>query len=59
MSLINAFLTQHLLGALEEAFIAYEPQLQELVMKETQELISHLVSWVESKREHKNKSNIN
>jgi len=49
MSLLSLFVGKHLVPALESAFIAHEPEAQQLFLSETTELANHLVTWINSK----------
>ncbi len=49
MSLLLSFLSSHLLPALEAAFVAHEPEMQEALVNEVAILVEHVGTWVESK----------
>jgi hypothetical protein len=49
MSLLSSFVLSHLIPALESAFIAHEPEMQDLLLSETQAFVVKLSNWVESK----------
>ncbi len=49
MSLLVSFLGSHLLPALEAAFVAHEPEMQEALVNEVATMVEHLGGWVESK----------
>jgi len=49
MSLISKFITDHLVTALENNFIAHEPELQEKFVEEVRALSKLVEDWVISK----------
>lgn len=49
MSLLSSFLASHLIPALESAFIAHEPDMQDVLLGEVKALSAQVAAWIESK----------
>lgn len=49
MSLISSFLINHLVPALEKAFIAHEPEAQAAFLDEVKVIADQVAAWIESK----------
>lgn len=49
MSLLSTYVTGHLLHALEQEFIAHEPDLQAKLLEEVKVFTDQLSHWVNSK----------
>lgn len=49
MSLMKSLILSHVLPALEDSFVKHAPEMQELLLKEAQEVIDLLSSWLDSK----------
>ena len=49
MNLLLSMLADHLLPALEAAFVAHEPEMQEALLKELGDLSSKVMNWIDSK----------
>lgn len=49
MSLLSSFLASHLIPALEQAFIAHEPDMQAALLGEVQALSEQVAKWLDSK----------
>lgn len=49
MSLLSSFLASQLIPALEQAFIAHEPDMQDMLLNEVKALTEKVVEWVNAK----------
>lgn len=49
MSLLSKFVLDHLIPALEEAFLEHEPAMQDLLLREVEEFSSRIGEWVREK----------
>jgi len=54
MSLISSLIISNLIKAVEEEFLKHEPEMQDKIIEEMQNLISEAMSWVRGKLEGKN-----
>ena len=58
MSLLSSFLSHHLIPALEAAFVANAPEIQDALIHEMKQFASEIQDWIASKSEgDKNASN--
>lgn len=49
MSLLSSFIAGHLVNALEAAFVAHEPEMQEALLDEIKEFSDEVVKWLDAK----------
>lgn len=49
MSLLSTFIQKQLLKALEDEFVAHEPDIQATILSEVEAFANQALSWVNSK----------
>jgi hypothetical protein len=54
MSLLSSFLSHHLIPALEAAFVANAPEIQEALIHEMKQFAGEINDWIESKMSGEN-----
>lgn len=49
MSLISDFVANHLLGAVENALLTHEPEMQQVIIDEIENFVAVVGTWVQNK----------